>query len=127
MAGTFSTTYKNSMLDGSAGVPGTSYVQLHTGAPGGSGTSNVSSETTRKAITVGAASGGVRAGTGSVVSWAPIALSGTEDLTHYSIWTASSGGVFVSGGSLTTPRNGVVNGSTVNITPSDFTFAITDP
>jgi hypothetical protein len=125
MAGTFPTTFKNTMLD--AAVPGTVYVQLHTGDPGSAGTSNVSSETTRKAITVGAASGGVRAGTGSVVSWAPIALSGTENLTHYGIFSTSSGGAFISGGSLTTPRNGVVNGSTVNITPSDFTFAITDP
>jgi hypothetical protein len=125
MAGTFSPAFKNTLLNGA--IPSTVYVQLHTGDPGTSGTSNVSSETTRKAITVDTASGGVRAGTGSVVSWAPIALSGTEDLTHYGIFSLSSGGAFISGGTLTTPRNGVVNGSTVNITPSDFTFSIVDP
>lgn len=124
MAGTFSDTFKDAFL---GELPATVYVKLHVGAPGSGGTSNPSSETTRKAVGLGSPSAGVRAGTGSVVSWAPISLSGTEDLTHYSIWTDVSAGVLVSVGALTTPRTGVVNGSTVNITPSDFTFAIVDP
>jgi hypothetical protein len=103
------------------------WIQLHTGAPGDSGTANVSSETTRKTFAINTPSGGATAGTGSLVSWAPISLSGTENLTHYSVWTLGSGGVCHSIGALTTPRNGVNNGDTVNFTPSDFTFAINDP
>lgn len=124
MAGTFTTFGKNTML---AAWNFTLYVKLHNGAPGDSGTSNASSETTRKAFTPDTPSGGSLAGTGSLVSWAPIALSGTENLTHYSIWTAASGGNCLAVGAFTTARNGVVNGDTVNFTPSDFTFTITDP
>lgn len=113
------------MLDQS--LPATGWVQLHTANPTDAGTSAVSSETTRKQFTIADAGSGVAAGTGSTVSWAPISLSGTENLTHYSVWTASTGGILFSYGELTTPRNGVNNGDTVNFTPSDFTFAINDP
>jgi hypothetical protein len=73
------------------------YVQLHTGDPGSAGTSNVSSVTTRAAITWAAASGG------SVVSsntqtWSSWAGTNGEVVTDISFWSASSSGTF--GGSM---------------------------
>jgi hypothetical protein len=124
MALVYSTAGKNTILN--SGLPGTLHAQLHTGNPTDAGTSNVSSETTRKSVSLGSASNGVRAST-NVAEWAPISLSGTETLSHVSYWTASSGGTCIAYGSLTTARSGVVNGDTVRIPVGDATFSVVDP
>jgi hypothetical protein len=124
MALVYSAAGKNTILD--SGLPGTLHAQLHTGNPTSSGTANVSSETTRKSLTIGSASSGRRSNT-NAAEWAPIVLSGTETLSHVSYWTASSGGTCIAYGSLTTARSGVVNGDTVRIPIGDADFDIVDP
>ena len=65
--------------------PTTVYVKMHTGGPGEDCTSNPATETTRKALTFAAASGGSIAATGTpVASWT--SLAATETWTHFSIW-----------------------------------------
>ena len=115
--GLSTTGVANKMLDlvDSASVTGYSstYVQLHTGDPGSAGTSNVSAETTRDAITWAATSGGSKAISGTLewASWD----AGTETISLISIWDASSGGTFIWSGALTTSKS-VSNTDTLQIT-----------
>lgn len=74
------------------------YAQLHVGAPGASGTSNPATETTRKAVSVGAASAGSITND-AAVTWSPIA--GSQDATHVSLWDASTSGNFIASGAIT--------------------------
>jgi hypothetical protein len=69
------------------------YVQLHTGAPGSAGTSNVSSTTTREAQTWGSASGGVISATGTP-TWTNWAGTSPETDTDISMWSLATSGVF---------------------------------
>jgi len=78
----------NAMLD----TITTPHVKLHTGDPGAAGTANASTETTRKAITLAAASSGTRTMSASV-SWTGW-TQGTQTITHVSVWDALSGGAF---------------------------------
>ena len=65
--------------------PTTVYVQMHIGDPGADCVNNGAAETTRKALTFAAASGGSIAATGTpVASWT--SLAATETWTHFSIW-----------------------------------------
>ena len=123
MALIFATTFKNTMLDQ---IPNPSYLQLHTGAPGTAGTSNVSTITGRKSVAMSAAGSVAKTNSGGN-SWdAPNGISGTEDLTHASIWTAASGGDLIAYGTLTTARNGRTTDDTITIAAGDIDFAITD-
>lgn len=79
------------------------YIQLHVGAPGAAGTSNIATNNTR--ISAGAnpaftnpPTGGACSNT-SVITWPSV--STTEVYTHWTAWTASSGGTFVGSGSVT--------------------------
>ena len=108
----------NSMLDlfGSASQSGWSnvWVQLHEADPGAAGTTSVSTETTRKAVTFAAASSGSKAANGTLPSW-PTWSAGTETITHLSLWTASTSGTFL--GSITLTQGKTVNDNdTLNIT-----------
>lgn len=70
-----------------ASVDETTHLQLHDGDPGAAGTDNVAAETTREAITFGAASGKQAQGT------VTFAISGAGGpYTHVTGWSASSGG-----------------------------------
>lgn len=91
----------------------TCYVKLHTADPGSAGTTAASAETTRKAITWSAASGGSMAmsGTLSWTSWA----AGTETISHISIWDNSTAGNVLWTGQLSSNKT-VNNGDTLNIT-----------
>ena len=68
-------------------------VQLHTGAPGAAGTSNVSSVTTRPAVTWNAASGGVITAS-NTPAWSSWAGTNGEVDTDISFWSASTSGTF---------------------------------
>ena len=59
--------------------------------PAARGPANAATETTRKQATWGSASGGAVANT-NVLTWSSIAATGTEDVTHFTAWTASSVG-----------------------------------
>lgn len=108
-------TVANSMLDAafkntSYTGPASLFVQLHVGAPGAAGTSNVATNNTRKAISFGSASGGVSTST-TDENWTSVA--GTETYTHFSIWDASSAGNFIASGALT--ANPVTAGDTFDL------------
>ena len=68
-------------------------VQLHTGAPGAAGTSNVSSVTTRPAVTWAAASAGSVAASNQP-AWTSWAGTNGEVDTDISFWSASVAGTF---------------------------------
>lgn len=61
----------------------TVYVKLHTGDPGEAGTLLAATETTRKAVTFGAASAGTVT-SDSEAAWTSVAA--TETYSHVSIW-----------------------------------------
>ena len=90
----------------------TPYLQVHTADPGAAGTTGVSAVGTRQALTFGAPSAGATvAGAVSWTAWA----AGSETITHFSIWTASSAGTFLQSGSFSVSKN-VTNGDTLNAT-----------
>ena len=92
MADGLSTTVANAALNNIVGT-NAAYVQLHTGAPGSAGTSNVSSVTTRVAVSWNSASGGsVSASTQP--AWTSWAGTNGETDTDISFWSASSSGTF---------------------------------
>lgn len=117
MAVGFSVAAANSALD----AQGTAYpwVKLHTGDPGASGTSNAATETTRKQATWGSAAAAAKTTTADLV-WTSVA--GSEDFTHVSYWTASSGGSF--GGSGTVTANAVSLGDTFTIPAGELDLSI---
>ena len=77
-----------------------SWIQLHVGDPGASGTANTAAETTRKQISLGTPVNGVVTNDAQI-SWTSI--TGSEDATHYSLWTASTAGTFLFSGTITAP------------------------
>lgn len=98
-------------------APTALHIQLHTGDPGAAGTSNVATETDRQDITssFSAASGGTV--TNDVaITWTNVA--GSEDFTHYSVWSASSAGTFYWSGTIT--ANAVTAGDTFTIPVGDL-------
>ena len=104
------------VLRGTSNSGVTPYLKLHTGDPGAAGTSNASAETTRKALTFAAPSTAstVRSSAASAVSWATWS-AGSETISHFSVWDASSAGNFLFSGSFSVSRS-VVNGDTLNAT-----------
>lgn len=113
----FSTAAANTHLDNQ----GTAYpwVKLHVGDPGAAGTSNAATETTRKQATWGSASAASKTTTADL-TWTSVA--GTEDFTHFSLWSASSAGNF--GGSGTITANAVVTGDTFTIPTGSLTLSL---
>jgi hypothetical protein len=76
------------------------WVQLHTGAPGPAGTANVAANATRKQATDTSAAGGA-ATTTADLTWSSGEVTTNETYTHYTRWSASSGGSFGYSGTLT--------------------------
>lgn len=70
-----------------------SFIQLHTGDPGASGTANVSSVTTRPSQTWAAASAGSKSASGTP-TWSSWAGTSPETISDFSDWGASSAGTF---------------------------------
>lgn len=108
MAEGFSTAAANTHLDNQ--ITAYPWVKLHVGAPGANGTANAATETTRKNPSFAAASGASKASSADAV-WTNVA--GTEDYTHFSLWSASTAGNF--GGSGTVTANAVVTADTFTI------------
>jgi hypothetical protein len=105
----FTTARLNAALDSALST--STHAQLHTGAPGAAGTSNVAAGVSRSALSgVGAASGGSDTITGS---WTIPAAGGP--FTHFSLWTASTGGTFNGDGTLT-PSETFAGAGTLNYT-----------
>lgn len=67
----------------------TPFMKLHIGAPGAACTANPAGETTRKATSYGASSGGV-ATSDAQIQWTNVAS--TESYSHFSLWDAATVG-----------------------------------
>lgn len=101
----------NAAID--AAASGITHAQLHTGAPGAAGTSNVAAGVSRAALTgVGSASAAADSWTGSFT----IPGAGGP-FTHVSFWTASSGGTFMGDAALT-PSETFAGAGTLGLTVS---------
>jgi hypothetical protein len=98
----------------------TLFVQLHTADPGASGTTAVSSTTTRQALNFAAASAGSQALTGTT-QWTNWAGTNGEVVTHISVWGASSAGTFYYSVALTASKT-VNTGDTLTL--SSLTVSI---
>lgn len=96
------------------------WVQLHVGDPGAAGTSNVAVETDRVQVTWGAVSGGAVSNSAQL-QW--LTVAGTEDYTHFTVWTASSAGTFGFSGTVT--ANAVTVGDTFTIPVGDLDVTVT--
>lgn len=70
-------------------IPNEPYVKLHTADPGEEGTEHAATEATRKKVTLGAASGGVRKSS-TAAEWPTV--STTETYKYVSLWDATTGG-----------------------------------
>jgi hypothetical protein len=125
MADGLSTGAANALL-GSAvtgGLTGTyKNIQLHTAAPGAAGTTAVATETSRKAATFAAASGGSQASNVDL-TWTSIA--GSQDATDFTAWdsvTAGAGNFGWSGSITANPYNA---GDTYTIPSGQLTASFT--
>lgn len=91
----------NALRGGGAGTsytaPAAVYAKLHTGDPGEDGTSNAAGNTTRQAVTFGAASGGVIS-LSNTPSWTSV--STTETYSHISLWDNLTTGNCLGSGAL---------------------------
>lgn len=95
------------------------YMQLHVADPGAAGTTSVATETTRKAVSFAAASGGSMAND-AAITW--VAIAGSQDATHFSLWDAVSAGVFVGSGTIT--ANPYTAGDTYNVAIGAATLSL---
>lgn len=98
----------------------TLFVQLHTADPGASGTTAVSTTTTRQALNFAAASAGSQALTGTT-QWTNWAGTNGEVVSHISVWGASTAGTFYYSVALTASKT-LNTGDTLNL--SSLTVAI---
>jgi len=101
-------------------APATLYIKLHTAAPGASGATAAATETTRKAVSCSAASGGAITSDADIV-WTSIA--GSQDATHFSLWDHVSAGNFLGSGTIT--ANAYTAGDTYTIPTGDFDLSFT--
>ena len=113
----------NTMRGGGNGVtftaPATLFVQCHTADPGASGTANVSTGiATRTALAQNAAS----AGSQGITATISFSATGSDTITHVSVWSASSAGTFYYSAALTASKT-VASGDTLNLTA--LTLALT--
>jgi hypothetical protein len=99
---------------------GTAYIQLHVGEPGAAGTANGATETTRKEVTFASASSGSIA-SNSAATWTNI--SGSQDATHFTAWSAISAGNFLFSGTIT--GNPYTAGDTYTIASGSLTASLT--
>lgn len=93
----------------------TVYVKLHIGDPGEAGTANAAGETTRQAMTTGAAASGTLSND-AAVTWTNVSTA--ETISYVSVWDAASAGNCLWSGALTAAKT-VAVGDT-------FQFAIGD-
>jgi hypothetical protein len=101
--------------------PASFNLKLHIGDPGAAGTANVAGETTRKAVTFSAASGGAITNS-AAVTWTSV--STTETVSHWSAWSDISAGVFLCSDAFNTPR-ALTAGDTFEIPIGDLDIDIT--
>lgn len=99
------------------------FVQLHTGAPGAAGTSNVAGESTRQSAGANSAFAAPSAGSttnSNAINWTSVTTA--ETYTHVSIWSALNAGTFLASGSITANAVGV--GDNFSIPVGDMTVSM---
>ena len=100
------------------------WVKLHTGAPGGAGTTNPAVNTVRKQATFGTpASAGAISNT-VAVEWTAAEVTATETYTHISLWSLSAAGVFLGNDDLSSTAP-VAIGDTFRIPIGDLDLTLT--
>jgi hypothetical protein len=97
-------------------------VKLHIGDPGAAGTSNPAGETTRKSVSMGAASGGIMSND-AAVSWTSYPNS-TDDITHVSFWDHITAGVFLGSDAIAVTRS-PDTGDTVTLSIGELDLSLT--
>jgi hypothetical protein len=97
------------------------YAKLHTGDPGSAGTANAAANTTRKSLTVAAASAGSKATSADLI-WT--AVPNAETYTHVSLWDDPAAGNYLWSQALTASKT-VSVGDTFEILSGQLTLAIT--
>lgn len=100
--------------------PASFNVKLHLGDPGAAGTSNAALNTTRKAVTFSAASGGAITNS-AALTWASV--PNTETYSHVSFWSDIAAGTFLGSDALNTPR-AVTAGETFEIPIGDLDITL---
>lgn len=96
------------------------WVQLHVGSPGANGTSNVATETARKQVTWVAYASGATSNS-NILTWPSVA--GSEDYTHFTVWTANAAGTFGWSGLVT--ASAVTAGDTFQVAAGDLDASFT--
>lgn len=126
MAKGWNATIANSLLDAALRAsaytgPAVIAMKLHISGsdPGSAGTSNPASETTRKAITYGAAAGGVSTND-SAATWTNVAAS--ETYTNFTLWSSTTAGTFHGSGTMT--ANAVTAGDTFTVAIGSATVSL---
>src|SRR5690606_32785323 len=107
----------NAFLEGLDGT----WIQLHTGDPGAAGTNNVAGNSTRKQINLAPTSGG-RISNDADIFWSTEEVNTSEHYTHFSLWSASTGGTFLWSGTI--DANAVTAGDEFEIGSGDLTIAV---
>lgn len=105
-------------LRGTSFSAAASYLQLHLGDSGENGTSSPAANTSRQAVTFGAAASGAMAST-NTPTW--VNVSTTEVYTHWSLWDSATAGNCLWTGAFTTSAS-VVAGDTFQITSLTLTL-----
>lgn len=123
--GTFSATGKNKLLDGglrgTGGLAGAVYAKLHTADPGAAGATAPAGETTRKQVTLAAASGGACVSSAEI-RWTNV--STTETYSHVSFWDAAAAGNFIGSDDLPAAK-AVTAGDEFFIASGDISLSLT--
>lgn len=112
----------NAMLNGIRGTSfsnSATYIALHTGDPGSSGTSNQSAVTTRQQATFAAASTGAIALSATPTAWS---MTSSETIAYISVWSASTGGNFLWSAQLSVSKT-VANGDTLTLNTCGLSLA----
>lgn len=130
MAVGLSTTNANAFLEylfnatAPAAAPTNIWIKLHIGDPGAAGTANAAGNATRKDLTnaMGTAASGLISNT-SAITWTSGEVTTSEDYTHWSLWTASTGGTFLLSGTMT--ANAVTAGDEFTIPVGDLDASFT--
>jgi hypothetical protein len=92
--------------------PASLWVKLHTADPGAAAATAPSAVTTRSQASFAAAASGAIALTGTNPSWA---MTGTETISHISVWDASTAGNFLWSAALSVSKS-VQSGDTLTLT-----------
>ena len=98
------------------------WVKIHTGDPGGAGTSNAAVNTTRQQATFGSGAASGAISNTVAIEWTNV--STTETYSWISLWTASSAGTFLGNDQLSS-NAAVTAGDTFRIPIGDLDLTLT--